>query len=96
MNLQIACGLLVTFAAMVCGTIIICKRMEIKQKDEQDRRAAIVSERSNLTADNYRLLYEDERQRREDAEFREQIKDRELKRARELMKQIKIVEVCAK
>ena len=88
-------GLIVVIVSLICGTILIYKRMSIQEKKDQDRRQASEESINQIRSDRYRLLYEDEVARRELAETKLGITKRQLDLARETMAKIKVKEVTA-
>lgn len=86
-------GLIVSGICAICGTILFYKWLTIRAERDKQERAAIKDSHDKILHDKFRLAYEDEYARRKDAEFRLKITQRELKRAREQMARVKIVEV---
>lgn len=87
---QMIFGLIVTLLCIVCGTLIIIKRMQLRAEREEREKEAIRTHTERIIDDEYRVAYEEEYARRVDAEFRESVKDRELKRARDLLAKFKL------
>lgn len=92
---QMIFGLTVVLVALVCGTILLWKRMSIQDKEDQERRKASEESINKIRSDNFRLLYEEEVARRELAETKLNITKKQLENARAIMAKVKIKEVTA-
>lgn len=92
MIIQMIFGIIVVILSMICGTVIMCKSFEEKRKEDNDRRAAIKKSTKEIITDEFRLAYEEEREKREQAETKLKITQTQLERARAIMAQFKIKE----
>lgn len=90
MRFQAICGLIIVLAALACGTLLLYKQMDIKDKEDQERRRANEKSVNKIRHDKFRLAYEAEYERRELAETKLNITAEQLKRAREQMASMKI------
>ena len=83
-------GIVILTVSIICGTwyAVTVRQMRIKAEQERTDKRNAHYERMNKY--NWSALYEDERQRRIDAETREQIAKDQLRRAREQMATVKI------
>ena len=86
-------GIVILTISIICGTwyAVTVRQMQIKAEQARTDKRNAHYERMNIG--NWSALYEDERQRRIDAETREQIAKDQLRRAREQMATMMIKEV---
>lgn len=86
-------GIILLTTALICGTLyaVTVRQMQTKAAQRATDKRNAHAERMNK--DNWSALYEDERQRRIDAETRERIAKDQLRRAREQMAKVKVKEV---
>lgn len=82
MDIQI-CGLIMATICIVCGTILLWKKIDSKRKIEEHRNAAIRASHDKVFDDETWAMYEAERIARIQAETREGIAKEQLKNERE-------------
>ena len=92
MAIQIG-GIVILTVSIICGTWYAVTVRQMKIKAEQERTDKRNAHYERMNKYNWSALYEDERQRRIDAETREQIAKDQLRRAREQMATMMIREV---
>lgn len=78
-------GIIILTTALICGTWYAVTVRQMKTKAEQRKTDKRNAHTERMNKDNWSTLYEDERQRRIDAETREKIAKDQLRRAREQM-----------
>ena len=76
-------GLIVTLVAIVCGTILLWKRIDSKREVEREKNAANRASHDKVFDDNTWAMYEAEKLTRQQAETREGILRVQLKREKE-------------
>lgn len=86
-------GIIILTTAMICGTWYAVTVRQMHTKAEQTKTDKRNAHNERMNKDNWSALYEDERQRRIDAETRERIAKDQLRRAREKMAKAKVKEV---
>ena len=82
MDVQI-CGMVMATICIVCGTILLWKRIDSKRKVEEHRNAARRASHDKVFDDETWAMYEAERNARRDAETREGIAKEQLRQERE-------------
>lgn len=92
MILQIA-GIVIVTVSIICGTWYAVTVRSQKEKAAQNARRARQERNEREFNNEWMILYEEEKQRRIDAETRERIAKDQLRRAREQMSKVKIAEV---
>ena len=85
-------GIIILTTALICGTWYAVTVRQMQTKAEQRKTDKRNAHTERMNADNWSALYEDERQRRIDAETREKIAKDQLRRAREQMAKVKVKE----
>lgn len=87
------CGTILIGLCLICLTWYGVTLMQMKAQKADDARKRREARNERMTQANWSALYEEERQRRIDAETREQIAKDQLRRAREQMATMMIKEV---
>lgn len=85
-------GIVLLATCTVCLTWLVVTRWKMQAKAEQTKTDKRNAHTERMTRANWSSLYEEERQRRIDAETREKIAKDQLRRAREQMAKVKIKE----
>jgi hypothetical protein len=85
-------GIILLSISLVCLTWLVVTRWQMQTKAEQTKTDKRNAHAERMAQANWSVLYEEEKQRRIDAETREKIAKDQLRRAREQMAKVKIKE----
>lgn len=86
-------GIILLSVSLICLTWYMVTLKKIQTRATQTATDKRNAHTERMNKDNWSALYEDERQRRIDAETRERIAKDQLRRAREQMAKVNIKEV---